>query len=147
MITVAGSVNMLGLAGAGVGVAAHSYPLILLSLVVFGLGTSNTDVAMNLSGAANEKVLGRTLMPLFHALFSLGTVAGAALGAVCAKLGVPVVWQTSVTAVVLVVALLVAVPKLQHESLGIGTDSGGHDHPGWRERLGVWTQPTPCSSG
>jgi fucose permease len=147
VITVAGSVNLLGLAGAGVGVAAHSYPLILLSLFVFGLGTSNTDVAMNLSGAANEKVMGRTLMPLFHALFSLGTVAGAALGAVCAKVGVPVVWQTSVTAVVLAVALLVAVSRLQHESLGIGTDSEGQDHPGWRERLGVWRQPTTLLIG
>lgn len=147
VITAAGPVNMVGLFGAGIGVAAHSYPLILVSLFVFGLGTSNTDVAMNLSGAANEKVMGRTLMPLFHALFSFGTIAGAGLGAACAKLGVPVVWQTSATAVVLVVALLIAVRSLQPESIGLGEAPTADDHPGWRERLAVWKQPTTLLIG
>ena len=36
---------------------------------------------MNVEGAANERQLGRTVMPLFHAMFSGGTILGAALGA------------------------------------------------------------------
>ena len=32
---------------------------------------------MNVEGAANERALGRTVMPLFHALFSGGTILGA----------------------------------------------------------------------
>ena len=35
---------------------------------------------MNVEGAAVEREIGRTIMPRFHAAFSLGTVAGAAVG-------------------------------------------------------------------
>ena len=45
---------------------------------------------MNVEGAAVERRLGRTIMPRFHAAWSLGSVAGAALGAGAARLGVPV---------------------------------------------------------
>ena len=40
-------------------------------------GMRATDIVMNVEGAAVEQELSRTIMPLFHALFSLGTVAGA----------------------------------------------------------------------
>ena len=48
------------------------------------------DVAMNVSGAANERVLGRTVMPIYHAFFSFGTMLGAALGGVAELLDVPI---------------------------------------------------------
>ena len=46
-----------------------------------GFGTGTWDVAMNVEGAEVERLLGRSIMPRFHAAFSLGTVAGAAIGA------------------------------------------------------------------
>ena len=54
------------------------------------MGYSITDVAMNLSGAANERQIGRTLMPMFHASFSLGTMLGAGFGALTEHFGVPI---------------------------------------------------------
>ena len=60
-----------------------SFVPIFFTLAVIG-ASSTVDVAMNLSGAANERAIGRTLMPLFHASFSGGTVAGAGLGALLA---------------------------------------------------------------
>ena len=36
---------------------------------------------MNVEGADVERRLGRTIMPRFHAAFSLGTVLGAGIGA------------------------------------------------------------------
>ena len=48
--------------------------------VALGYGSGICDVAMNVEGAAVERRLGRTVMPRFHAGWSLGTVAGAALG-------------------------------------------------------------------
>ena len=59
---------------------APSFAALLVALLVFGAGQSVVDVAMNLSGAANERALGRTILPLFHASFSVGTVLGAGLG-------------------------------------------------------------------
>ncbi|MGI8417222.1 MAG: hypothetical protein ACR2P2_13675 [Nakamurella sp.] len=126
-----------GLVVAGVGSVAPSYGLIFGGLFLFGLGTSNCDVAMNLSGAANERVMGRTLMPLFHALFSFGTMAGAGLGALAEKLKVPVVWHMSAIAVFGVVLILAAVPHVQPESLGISHADGDHDSGSWRDRLSV----------
>ena len=60
-----------------------------LGLFLYGVGTGVWDVAMNVEGAAVEQHLGRTVMPRFHAGFSLGTVAGAGLGAAAAAAGVP----------------------------------------------------------
>ncbi len=54
------------------------------ALVVFGFGVGTWDVAMNLHGARVEHDLGRTIMPRFHAAFSLGTVLGAGAGAAAA---------------------------------------------------------------
>ena len=44
---------------------------------------------MNVEGAAVEQMLGRSIMPRFHAGWSFGTFTGAGLGAVAAALGVP----------------------------------------------------------
>ncbi len=90
----------LGLAGAGVGAALGSFPIVVAALAVYGIGNSTCDVAMNVSGAANERALGRTVMPLYHAAFSLGTVVGAALGALAEFLRVPIAVHLSVAGAV-----------------------------------------------
>ena len=45
-----------------------------------GFGNGTWDVAMNVEGAAVEQHHGRSIMPRFHAGFSVGTVAGALVG-------------------------------------------------------------------
>lgn len=55
-------------------------------LFCYGVGTSVWDVAMNVEGAEVERCTGRSVMPRFHAAFSLGTVAGAGLGAAMSHL-------------------------------------------------------------
>src|SRR4029453_16496753 len=62
--------------GVGPGVAG-------LFLVGVGLGT--WDVAMNVEGAAVEQRLGFSIMPRFHAGFSVGTVVGAAIGSAAGR--------------------------------------------------------------
>ncbi len=61
--------------------------LVVLSavLLVLGAGVGVWDVAMNVSAHAVEVRSGRTLMPGFHAGWSIGTVAGAGVGALAAK--------------------------------------------------------------
>lgn len=99
--TVLGGVLLVGaglLLSAG-GVAAGQVPLVAAGLVLTGLGTGVWDVAMNVEGADVERRLDRTLMPRFHAAFSLGTVGGALIGAAAAATGVPVAFQLALTAV------------------------------------------------
>lgn len=140
------ALSLLGLTVAGLGSLAPSYPLILVGLAVFGCGFSTTDVAMNLSGAANERVLRRTIMPLFHALFSLGTVIGAGLGALLEKFGVDVVWHFIGMSVLAGLMTVWAIPRLQSESFGMDTDDA--EHVGSvKERLAVWKQPATLLIG
>lgn len=93
-----------GLAVAAVGVGVlESVPVTALGLMAYGLGIGVWDVAMNVEGAAVEHRLGRTIMPRFHAGFSLGTVLGAVVGAATTALGVPLVWHLLMVALVVVV--------------------------------------------
>src|SRR3954453_8284663 len=96
----------LVLVGVGAGVLG-SVPPTALGLFLVGLGTGSWDVAMNVEGAEVERRLGRSIMPRFHASFSLGTVAGAGLGAVVTYAGIGVGWHVGIVGVL--VALLGAV--------------------------------------
>ncbi len=86
----------LGLVSAGLVLAA--VPLVAVGLAVYGAGTSTWDVAMNVEAADVERRLGRTLMPRFHAGFSLGTVGGALTAAAAAAAGVGLPQQLAVVA-------------------------------------------------
>jgi fucose permease len=74
---------------------------VVIGLFLFGLGLGTWDVAMNVQGASVERRLGRAIMPRFHAGFSVGTVAGALVGAGMVAL------QAPVTAHLLGVAVLI----------------------------------------
>ena len=103
------SVLVAGLAVAGYGVMTDAHLAVRLGLILFGVGAGVWDAAMNLEGAAVEQRLGRAVMPVFHAGFSFGTVVGAALGALVATLGVPVVWHIVAAGVVALLSVLFAV--------------------------------------
>ncbi|WP_107772365.1 MFS transporter [Nocardioides sediminis] len=79
---------VVGLGTAGVALG-DSLPLTGAALLVYGVGIGVWDVAMNVEGAEVERHLGRTVMPRFHAGFSLGTVVGALAGAGLVALDVP----------------------------------------------------------
>src|SRR5262249_7577119 len=68
--------------------------------VAGGSGSGLCDVGMNVEAAAVEKRLGRTIMPRFHAAWSVGTVVGALLGAAAARTGTPVLVHLGLVALV-----------------------------------------------
>lgn len=105
-VGTAAAVVCLGLLGMAAGLAVASVPAVALGMFVYGVGTSSWDVAMNVEGAEVERTLARTVMPRFHAGFSIGTVVGALLGAAAARVGVGLDVQLLVT----VTAVLIAVP-------------------------------------
>jgi fucose permease len=134
----------LGFALAGLGVALGVFPVVFAGLLVFGTGFSICDVSMNLSGAANERVLRRTIMPIYHAFFSFGTMIGAGLGALAEALHVPVVAHLAATAIIMFVAVQLAARALQSEHLvdDEATDATASDNHGtWRDRLKIWRDP------
>ena len=82
------AIAAVGMSAAGLGLGG-SLVLTGAGLLAYGIGMGVWDVAMNVEGAEVERHLGRTIMPRFHAGFSLGTVLGALLGAAAIAAGVP----------------------------------------------------------
>lgn len=83
-------------------------PLAALGMFSQGMGMSTWDVAMNVEGAEVERRLGRTIMPRFHAAWSMGSIAGGALGIPMAALGVPPVLHFLIVAIPAYVGVLAA---------------------------------------
>ena len=135
----------LGLATAGVAASfGPSFVVIFIGLAVFGAAFSICDVAMNVSGAANERALGRAIMPIYHAFFSFGTIAGAGLGALAEALHVPIFAHMAVVALVIFGAAQVSLRYLQSEHFVAEGDEpvADDDHSkSWRGRLSIWRDP------
>jgi predicted MFS family arabinose efflux permease len=109
----------VGLALLAVGLLAATVLPAALGLVLCGLGSGTWDVSMNVEGAEVERRLGHPIMPRLHAAFSLGTVAGAALGAATSAAGLPLAVQLfAISALLLVAALPVTgrfLPRVEPE--------------------------------
>jgi MFS family permease len=82
-----------------------SVPALGASVFVIGAGVGVWDVAMNVQGYAVERRDGRSRMPWLHAAVSAGVVAGAGLGALSARLDVPLLAQFTVVSVAVVAAV------------------------------------------
>ncbi len=127
-----------GLPIAAIGSSLASPMLTFAGLAVFGFGIGMWDVAMNISGAANERALGRSVMPLFHAAFSVGTVVGVGAGSLAEALAVPVLLHMSIASAIILAGVLSATRWFRSERT-----PAAHDEirPDWRERLRVWGEP------
>jgi MFS family permease len=144
VITWVLTIAALALAAAAFGVAVFgSFAIAFGALVVFGATVGTCDVAMNVSGAANERALGRSIMPIYHAFFSGGTIIGAGLGALAEKFHVPLEVHISVLAVIIIVAMAFAVPRILPElgDTADHTDDDKHPVDTWRTRLRIWRDP------
>lgn len=139
------TIGPVGFILAGIGATfGPSYLLVFIGLTIFGAGLSLTDVAMNVSGAANERALGRTIMPIYHAFFSFGTMIGAGLGALAEFLAVPIVAHISLIAIIMTLSGLIAIRYVQSERFvaeGEESTPGDRDSSSWRDRLSIWRDP------
>ncbi|TQL03336.1 sugar MFS transporter [Cellulomonas sp. SLBN-39] len=140
----------------GVAPGAGSRALLAAGIFVNGVAVALGNVAINVESGRVERAVGRTVIPQFHAAFSVGAVAGSGLGALASALGVPVVVQLPATAVLVVVwrlaslrdVVLPATPAERAARAGTGTPApdgpprarrGGGALRAWREprTLGV----------
>ncbi|WGD37394.1 MFS transporter [Lysinibacter sp. HNR] len=141
------TIGVIGLPLAALAIGIHSIPLTIAALAFFGIGFSMTDVAMNVTGAANERAIGRTLMPIFHALFSVGTVIGIGLGALAEATQIPLLLHM-VIAGAIIAALTLLIVRFLPRGDGFDTpdeqpasaDQDSTGRSGWKSALGVWTK-------
>lgn len=127
-ILIFATVNAAGLLLAATGVAVGVVWVVVPALVLFGIGTGVWDSAMNLEGAAVEQRLGRAIMPRFHAGFSFGTMAGAALGAAAAWLDAPIAVHLAVALTLSTVGVFLCsryfLPEGTHDAVSEHVEDG-----------------------
>ncbi|WP_461475709.1 MFS transporter [Microbacterium sp. HJ5] len=146
MIVFAAGVLLIGV-GTDV---AQSFVFVVGGLVLFGLGNGAVDVMMNVEGAAIEKQGGKTILPLFHAFFSFGTVIGAGIGAFAAAQHINVLVHTAVMSVVILVIAFASFANVPAREL-TGDTEAETDKPHWRDRLHTsleaWREPRTYALG
>jgi MFS family permease len=152
---------MAVLAGAGlvtVAIAsAGSVAALVVGLYAFGAGTGGWEMAMNVQGALIERHLGRSIMPRFHATFSVGAVAGALVGTVMTSLGVTVLAHLLVVGVAIAIIVPVAVQQFiadradPADATTASTRATRNSLASWREPrtllIGVLVLAFACAEG
>lgn len=139
MLTFATGIALVGLGATVFG----SVPLVLIGMVLFGFGNGCVDVMMNVEATAIEQQMGRTILPVFHAFFSFGTVLGAGIGALAAHLAIDV--GTHAVSMGIVIAVIAVVCFFQVPVREAALDPEDHEKPPFRERMHIaleaWREP------
>jgi hypothetical protein len=82
---------------------------LFVALLAFGAMAGASDVAINAQAVGTEKLLGTHMMSRFHAMFSIGGIAGASVGGLVASGGVsPLAHLAFASAILLILANLAA---------------------------------------
>ncbi|BBA95659.1 putative transcriptional regulator [Actinacidiphila reveromycinica] len=129
----------VGLSTVAVGYPHGTLPVVV-GLFLLGLGTGAWDVAMNVHGALVEKHLGRSIMSRFHAGYSLGTVAGALIGAGMVALHVPVTVHLVLAAAVIALAVPWGTRSFLRDDAPLD-DGPDEPAPAPRGPLAAWREP------
>ncbi|WP_084170093.1 MFS transporter [Paraburkholderia ferrariae] len=105
---------------------------LLVVLALFGVGMATLDVAMNAEASAVEESLGRPIMSALHGMFSLGGMAGAAIGGALLARGMApalhLLLASALAALVLIVSCPAVLPHVPHPTHGEGAKTGNR----WR---------------
>jgi MFS family permease len=113
-----GSDRMMFASGAGICLVlpllplAPSLPVLFLTLFLFGIVFGALEVPANAQAVLVETAWGAPLMSSFHAMFSVGGLAGAATAGIIAGRGVPPEVHLLAVALVLFAVVLFARPRL-----------------------------------
>ncbi|MDR3101100.1 MAG: MFS transporter [Paraburkholderia sp.] len=108
------------------------YWMLLVVLAAFGVGMATLDVAMNAEASAVEEAIGRPIMSALHGMFSLGGMAGAAIGGALLAHGMApalhLFLASLVAALVLLASCPAVLPHVPHAAHGEHAKTGNR----WR---------------
>lgn len=110
----------IGFSTLAIGAALSSTLIVTAGLFLFGSGSGMCNVAMNLEGTEIEYQIKRTILPILHASFSIGTLIGAGAGILFIYLGVSVLIHLLTIALLFFLSILICTRFIPH---GTGKDS------------------------
>ncbi len=86
--------------------------LFAVGLGVFGASFGSAEVAINVEGAAVEREMNKTVLPMMHGFYSLGTLAGAGVGMALTAFGVPATVHILLAALVGIAPIYIAIQAI-----------------------------------
>ena len=126
-----------------------SVPVVVVGMVLFGFGNGSVDVMMNVEATAIEQRMGKTILPVFHAFFSFGTVIGAGVGAGAALLSMNVAAHAGIIGAVIITAAVVCFFQVPVRQAAL--DPSPAEKPAFRQRLHAaseaWREPRTYALG
>lgn len=83
------SFAVLGMLVLSLALWVTSAPLFAFGLAIFGASFGSAEVAFNVEGAAIEREMNKTVLPMMHGFYSFGTLFGAGVGMAVTGFGLP----------------------------------------------------------
>lgn len=100
---------VVGMLGLSVALWFASPLMFALGLMVFGGSFGAAEVAINVEGAAVEQAMNKTVLPMMHGFYSLGTLAGAGIGMALTALGIAANVHILLAALVCIIPILTGI--------------------------------------
>ncbi|WP_225752964.1 MFS transporter [Actinotalea sp. Marseille-Q4924] len=126
----------------GLGPTLGSVPVLVVGVFVMSASFALGNVPMNVETVVIERAMGRTVVPQFHAAFSVGALSGSLLGAGAAWVQLPLLVQFGAMAALSLVWRLAAIPAAVLPAAADPARVDGAPAPrrGMRAALGAWRE-------
>ncbi|WP_318357308.1 MFS transporter [Enterobacter sp.] len=106
-------------------------PLVFaLGLAVFGASLGSAEVAINVEGASVEQEMNKTVLPMMHGFYSLGTLVGAGVGMALTAFSVAANIHILLAALVTILPIIIAITAIPHGTGKNPVDEGAHAEKG-----------------
>ncbi|MBN6043766.1 MFS transporter [Citrobacter sp. ku-bf4] len=110
--------------------------LFALGLGVFGASFGSAEVAINIEGAAVEREMNKTVLPMMHGFYSFGTLAGAGVGMALTAYGIAATTHIVLASLAAIAPVFIAIKAIP-DGTGKNASDGSHHQekgvPFWRD--------------
>lgn len=106
------TVSVLGMMVLSLALWFASPLLFAVGLALFGASLGAGEVAINIEGAVVEQKMNKTVLPMMHGFYSLGTLVGAGIGMTLTAWGVTATLHVLLAALVAIVPILIAITAI-----------------------------------
>ncbi|WP_367912426.1 MFS transporter [Bacillus pumilus] len=134
-IVISAFLMFTGFTTLAIGSTLSSTLVVTAGLFLFGAGSGMCNVAMNLEGTEIEYSIRKTILPILHASFSIGTLIGAGAGILFIHLGVSVLIHLLIIAILFFLSILICTRFIPHgtgkDQLEKQTDTTDGSHAAW----------------
>lgn len=121
VIRVTMSCALVGMAILSLALWLTSPLLFAFGLLIFGGSFGSAEVAINVEGAAVEREMNKTVLPMMHGFYSFGTLVGAGIGMALTAVGLTANIHILLAALIGIAPIIIAIKAIPE---GTGKNSG-----------------------